>query len=504
MFGVDLYRRVRFAVHRDGLSQREAARRFGIDRGTVSKMLQHSVPPGYQRSAEPRRPKLAVHVGFIDQILTDDLQIPRKQRHTVQRIYERLRDERGFDGGYTTVRDYVRPRRHALKEAFVPLAHPPGHAQADFGEAWAIVGGSKRKIHFLVVDLPHSDAMFVKAYPAETAEGFCDGHVAAFDFFGGVPFSILYDNTRLAVSKILGDGTRQRSTMFAALQSHYLFEDRFGRPGKGNDKGKVEGMVGYARRNFMVPFPRARDFDQLNAMLLECCRDRQSVVLRGAGTTIGERLEADRAAFLDRPATPFEACDKRPGRASSQALVRYKNTDYSVPVAYAHREVVVKGYVDEVVIAAGADEIARHRRSYEAGDFVFDPLHYLALLERKVGALDQAAPLQGWELPEEFATLRRLLEARLSQKNRCAAGKREYVQVLRLLETFPMTAVHGAVRDALRMQAVSYDAVKHLALCRVERRPPRLDLANYPHLPTTHVASTSAASYMSLLAGRAP
>ena len=181
--------------------------------------------------------------------------------------------------------------------------------------------------------------------------------------------------------------------------------------------------------------------------------------------------------------------------------MRYKNTDYSVPVAYAHREVMVKGYVDQVVIAAGADEIARHRRSYETADFVFDPLHYLALLERKVGALDQAAPLQGWELPTEFATLRRLLEARLSQKNRRAAGKREFVQVLRLLETFPMTAVHGAVRDALRLGAISYDAVKHLALCRIEHRPSKLDLSVYPHLPMANVATTSAASYMSLLTG---
>ena len=180
--------------------------------------------------------------------------------------------------------------------------------------------------------------------------------------------------------------------------------------------------------------------------------------------------------------------------------MRYKNTDYSVPVAYAHRDVVVKGYVDTVAIAAGADEIARHPRPYESADFVFDPLHHLALIETKVGALDQAAPLQGWALPENFLTLRRLLEARLSSKNRCAAGKREYVQVLRLLETFPMAAVQGTVADALKLGAISYDAVKHPTLCRVERRPPKLDLAAYPYLPEARVETTSAASYMSLLA----
>ena len=196
-----------------------------------------------------------------------------------------------------------------------------------------------------------------------------------------------------------------------------------------------------------------------------------------------------------------ERGDKRPGKVSSQALVRYKSTDYSVPVAYAHRDVLVKGYVDTVAISVGAEEIACHPRSYDSADFVFDPLHYLALLERKVGAFDQAAPLQGWVLPEDFLTLRRLLEARLSGKNRCAAGKREYVQVLRLLETFPMAAVHGAVTDALKLGAISYDAVKHLALCRIERRPPKLSLDAYPYLPAATVETTSAASYMTLLAG---
>jgi transposase len=501
MYGVDLYRRVRIAVLRHGVSRREVARRFGIDRATVKKILAHSQPPGYRRSSEPRRPKLDAHSGFIDQILRDDLHVPKKQRHTIQRIYDRLREERGFDGGYTTVRDYVHPRRLSLLEAFVPLAHPPGHAQADFGEAWAVIGGLRRKVHFLVVSLPHSDTLFVKAYPAETAEAFCDGHVAAFAFIGGVPLSILYDNTKLAVARILGDGTRQRSTLFAALQSHYVFEDRFGRPGKGNDKGKVEGMVGYARRTFMVPVPRAHDFGELNTLLEQRCRERQSEILRGHSTSISERLKADQAVFQELPATPFEACDKRSGRVTSQALVRYKNTDYSVPVAYAHRDVMVKAHVEKVVISVGSEEIARHQRSYVSGDFVFNPLHYLPLLEQKVGALDQAAPLQGWDLPAEFAALRRLLEARLSQKNRCAAGKREYVQVLRLMETFPLAIVHGAVCDALHLGVISYDAVKHLVLCRIEKRPPKLDLASYPHLPTATVAMTSVSSYMSLLSG---
>lgn len=500
MYGLEIYHRVRRAVLRDGMSERAAAGVFGLDRGTISKMLEFSEPPGYRLSKPRPRRQMDAHAKFVDQILISDREAPKKQRHTVRRIFERLRDERGFTGGYTTVRDYVRPRRQALREAFVPLAHPPGHAQADFGEATVMLGGVEQKVRFFVMSLPHSDAIFIKAYHAETAEAFCDGHVEAFAFFGGIPLSIVYDNTRLAVAQILGDGTRKRSAMFEALQSHYLFDDRFGRPARGNDKGKVEGMVGFARRTFMVPIPSAPDILELNVMLLESCRDRLTAVLRGAqSASIGARIDADRAAFMELPSTPFDACHKRPGRVSSLSLVRYKNTDYSVPVAYAHRDIMVKAYVDEVVIEAGAEEIARHRRSYDAEDFVFDPLHYLDLLERKVGALDQAAPLQGWELGEEFDRLRRLLEARLSQKNRRAAGKREFVQVLQLFKVFPEPVVRSAVRAALELGAISADAVKHLVLCQIEHRPPRLDLKDYPYLPASTVAATNPADYMVLI-----
>ena len=255
----------------------------------------------------------------------------------------------------------------------MPLAHGPGHAQCDFGEAVAVIGGAELRVHYFVLDLPHSDGCFVKAYPAETTEAFLDGHVSAFAFLGGSPQSILYDNTKLAVARILGDGRRQRTRAFTELQSHYLFEDRFGRPGKGNDKGKVEGMVGYVRRNFLVPLPRAEDFTQLNAYLERQCLARMDAVLRGHTETIGQRLERDLEALPPLPSVPCEPCDQQASRVSSLSLVRYRTNDYSVPVAYGHREVLVKGYVDQVVICCCAEVIARHPRSYEQEDFVFDP-----------------------------------------------------------------------------------------------------------------------------------
>jgi len=493
---VELYGRVRHAIIVQGMSRREAARVFGIDRRSVDKMLAFSVPPGYRRSKPPRRPKLDPFTGIIDQILESDTKVPKKQRHTCKRIFERLRDEHGFTGGITIVKDYIHTARQRQREVFVPLSHRPGHAQVDFGEALGVIGGIERKIHFLVMDLPHSDACFVKAYPGETTEAFCDGHVSAFAFFGGVPQSILYDNTRIAVARILGDGRRKRTRVFGELISHYLFEDRFGRPGKGNDKGKVEGVVGYARRNFMVPLPRFANFDGLNAWLEEQCRRRMSDTLRGHTQSISERLKLDVAAFQDLPVVAYDACDKRTARVSSLSLVRYRSNDYSVPTAYGHREVLVRGYVHEVVIACGSEVIARHRRSWDKEDFIFDPLHYLALIEQKTNALDQAAPLVNWDLPDSFATIRRLLEARMGKK-----GKREFVQILRLMETFSLDDVVAGIDSSLERGTIGFDAVKHLVLCRIERRPPRLDMTVYPYLPKAHVATTSPVTYMSLLSG---
>ena len=493
---MDLYQRIRRACYVEGISIREAARVFGVHRETVRKMLRFSIPPGYRRQQSPARPKLDPFKGVIDQILEEDVGRPRKQRHTAKRIFERLREEHSFTGGYTIVKEYVRERRLRTQEMFVPLVHPPGHGQGDFGEVRVVIGGVEQKAHFFAVDLPHSDSCFVKTYPAESTEAFCDGHNGAFAFFGGVPQSMLYDNTRLAVTRILGNGRRQRTQAFSELQSHYLFEDRFGRPGKGNDKGKVEGLVGYIRRNFFVPVPSFESFDALNACLEERCRRRGGDRLRGHAETIGERFERDRQALLPLPEVPYDACDKWVTRVSSLSLVRYRANDYSVPVAYGHHQVMVRGYVHQVVISCGAEVIARHQRSYEREDLVFDPLHYLPLIERKVGALDQAAPLAGWNLPEQFQTLRRLLVARMGK-----AGKREYVQVLRLMETFRLEEVHGAVREALRLGAISFDAVRHLVLCRIERRPPRLDLEVYPYLPRARVETTSARAYMALLTG---
>ena len=256
-------------------------------------------------------------------------------------------------------------------------------------------------------------------------------------------------------------------------------------------------MVKYVRRNFLVPIPEFDSFEALNAHLEDRCLERMEAKLRGHSETIGERMERDLDALMPLLAVPYDASDTHTTRVSSLSL--------SLP----HQRLLgaggirTQGGAGQRIRRLGGHQLwnrrdSRHRRSYEREDFVFDPVHYLPLLERKTGALDQAAPLAGWDLPEEFGTLRRLLESRMGRR-----GKREFVKVLRLMETFSQQDVHSAVRDAIRLGAVSSDAVRHLVLCGIEGRPPRLDLELYPHLPRVNVSTTTTMDYMTLLSGRA-
>ena len=228
----------------------------------------------------------------------------------------------------------------------------------------------------------------------------------------------------------------------------------------------------------------AADYAELNGKLRAGCLKRQHARLRGQTETIAERLIRDRQALMALPAVPFDPCHKVATRVSSLSLVRYRRNDYSVPTEYGHREVLVKGYVERVEISCHGEIIAVHRRSFGNEDFICDPIHYLALLEHKPRAFEQAAPLQHWALPEVFDRLRRLLEARMDQR-----GRKEYLQVLRLLETFDLAQVERGIQQALSLDAPSVDAVKHLILCALEQRPAKLNLTLYPYLPEACVRS---------------
>jgi len=480
---------VRRAVLVEGISKREACRRFGLSWGALQRMLTHSSPPGYQRVARVDRPVIGPWLGRLAELLEANRSLPRKQRYTVKRMWEVLGEE-GFAGGYTTVKDAVRQiRKQAPREVYMPLTHPPGEAQVDFGYALARIGGTLRKVAFFVMSLVHSDAMFVMAFPRECTESFLEAHVAAFAFFGFVPGRITYDNTKVAVAQILGPHERRLTTAFGRLVSHFLFETHFCRVRRANEKGVVEGSVRYSRLNFFVPVPDVDDFAELNAYLLTCCESDLCRRLRGKTLSKQQLLEEDKVAGLTIPPDRFDPRRLVSTTATSEALVRFDTNDYSVPVEHAHKPVVLRASTTRVFLYRGGDQIARHERCWEREKQVFDPLHYLSLLERKPGSLDHARPLANWNLPEAFAALRRRLEARRPD------GTREYIRVLLLMREYSPAHVALAVRHALRWTAPTADAIKQL-LIPVDRPDLKtFRLVGREHLAGVTVAATNLQAY---------
>jgi hypothetical protein len=372
---------------------------------------------------------------------------------------------------------------------FVPLSQPPGEAQFDFGEATVEIAGERVKAALAVMTLPYSDAFLVSAYPRECTETFQAGHVAAFSYFGGVPTKTAYDNTSIAVSKIIGT-ERKLTTEFLRLESHYLFTHRFCRVARGNEKGHVENLVGYGRRNFLVPVPSFSTFSELNAHLEERCRVDLARRTRGHGASKAERLEHDREAMLALPGVTFEPRRIEARRANSLSLVRFDTNDYSVPTAFAHHELTVTGGIEELAISSGPELVATHCRHWGREHTIYDPRHYLALLERKPGALDFARPLEHWELPDCFALLRRRLEAGLG-----SPGTREFIKVLRLLEHTTLPALTGAVEAALSIGATGADAISLIVLHRAERPVGLFSLDGHPHLKSVAVELPDLTAY---------
>ena len=483
---------IRRRVLREGVSKRQIMRETGMHWETLQKILMHPSPPGYQRRQPPRKPKIDPYRDRIREILEADKLVPQKQRHTAKRIWERLQEE-GFTGGYTIVKDAVRDLKRTSKEVYMPLTHPPGEAQVDFGHALVKMDGVLRKICFFVMTLPYSDAFFVRAYERECTETFWDGHVRAFAFFGGVPRRITYDNSKIAVSKIIGPRLRALTQGFLQLVSHYLFRYHFCLVRRANEKGVVEGTVKYSRLNFLVPVPEVRDFDELNALLLQRCREDLQRRVRGEAKTKEKLLLEEQMSFRPLPFTPFEACRTQPGRVNSELLVRFDDNDYSVPMEYAYQDVVVKGDTDQVKICRFQEVIAVHRRCWGRQQQIFDPLHYLPLLERKPHSLAFARPLAGWTLPGCFEVLQRRMEWELDQ------GRREYVQVLRLLERYSLPQLTSAVQKALQRRIHTKDGIEQFLAGAQPWRQTTFPLGGGKHLRLVQVSSSDVHAYGDLL-----
>jgi transposase len=488
---------IRRRVLVDGLSKRAACRAYDLHWDTLKKILDHPEPPGYRRTAPRPRPKLDPLLPVIDQILEADKKAPKKQRHTARRVFERLRDEHGYTGGLTVVKEAVAAWRLRSAEVFVPLAHRPGEAQVDFGQAEVVLDGQAATVALFVMTLPYSDAIFVCAFPRECTEAFLEGHVRAFAFFGGVPRRISYDNSKIAVAQITGSRDRKVTDAFLRLKSHHLFQDHFCLVRRPNEKGHVETLVGFARRSFLVPVPAVHGgLEPLNDDLGRRCREDLTRRLWGKPAAKAGLLDEERAALLPLPGEAFVAARVEPRCADSLSLVSFDANQYSVPTEFAHHGVTVVASVDTVRIVCGDHVAAAHRRCWGREQVFYDPVHYLAVLERKPGALDFAAPLEGWELPVCFGVLRRRLEAEM-----CGPGTRQFIKVLRLLEHASPAELARAVERALELGVADADAVRLILEHRRERPVGLFCLDGRPYLQSVALPVPDLSAYASLTAG---
>jgi transposase len=407
----------------------------------------------------------------VEALLGENEQLPPKQRYTSHKIFEVIRAE-GYQGSESNLRHAVAALKKAKDrpEVFVPLEFDPGQdAQVDWGEAWAEIAGQRRKVQLFIMRLCYSRRTFAMAFPTQNQESFFWGHVQAFHHFGGVPHRISYDNlgtaVRLSYEKTGKAGRpRQEVRAFIAFCSHYLFASHFCTVGEGHEKGQVESSVGYTCRNAMVPLPQARDYADLNEQLLQrCLLEDQRRVWRET-TTIGEAWEREQPHLLPLPPSDYECCDMKVVRLTPYSQATYETNRYSVPANRARREVTVKAYPFHVEIWDGYTLLARHPRSYEREQDLFDPLHYLPLLEQRPGAFDYAKPLKQWR--HRWPACSHQMLACLREKWPEGRGVQEFVRILMLHQTSTKEQMEQAVKEALALGCVHFDGVMY-CLCQI-------------------------------------
>ena len=463
---MDDYGRIRRA-HRDGMGIREIARRFHHSRQKVRQILRgESEPQPYAKRSSQRAPKLGPFKARILEILKLDETSPPKQRHTAMRIFERLRDEDSDDGGqgeggryqgaYDSVRRFVKKHRESKRETFIPLDHDPGQrVEADFGEIHVDFPDGRRKVNVLILVWSYSNAPFAIALPTQRTEAILEGMTQAFEFFDCVPKEVWWDNPRTVADAVLKGRERKINSRYAALASHFAFEPLFCLPAAGNEKPVVENRVKTLERKWSTPIPQMQDMDELNVYLRECCvrdRDRNS---SGKTETIGVRFEQDRKTSASLPKYRFDTSFRRDAKVDKYQFAQFDNVSYSVPRHCAFQSVTMKVYVDRVEIVHQNAVVAMHERSYQTGDQVLDPLHYLTTLERRPAALDHSNVYRNWKLPPVFLQLRERLEDRHGAR----AGVRQFVRVLQLLASHPLQRVQSAIEQLRGPEGADADRI---------------------------------------------
>lgn len=476
MLTVEDYGKIRRA-HRDGMSIRAIARTFGRSRRKIREVLAHSEPRPYTRRKGSYSPKLGQFKPLIEQILKDDEQAPRKQRHTGMQVFRRLVKE-GYEGGYDQVRRYVAKRRRRERETFISLSHDPGQrAEADFGQIYVDFPEVRQQVDVLLLTWAYSYCPFAIALPTERVEAVLYGMVCGFEFFGCVPKEVWWDNPTTVAIEILKGRERRLNDRYLALASHYKFEPLCCMPARGNEKPYAENRVKHLQRRWATPVPRVLDFGDLNGYLRRCCLEDRQRVATGQSEPIGRRFERDRQAALELPPRAFDPCIAEPRKVDKYQTVAFDKNRYSVPRRYAFQAVTVKGYVDHIDIVAESQVIACHERCYQSGEQILNPIHFLATLSRKPACLDHAGVFRDWKLPPIFRQLRRGLE----EQHGPMPGARRFIRVLQLLVEHPVERIARAIESCQIRDRLGVD----LIIQRTERLRERESVDGTPVDPSS-------------------
>lgn len=487
---------LRRAYYLERKSIRQLSRETKRTRDTIRRAIADGPPPSPLTAQKPQRPS-PVFGPFrerVEELLLQNEQLPRKQRYTSHRIFEVIQSE-GYEGCESRVRQVIGNwhQTHNCPQTFLPLAFDPGQdAQCDWGEAVVVIGGVRQTVQVFVMRLCYSRRTFIMAFPTQKQESFFYGHVKAFHHFGGVPARISYDNLATAVS--LGskdqEGKRKRreNRSFVTFRSYYLFDSHFCTPAQGHEKGQVEHGVGFARRNFLVPILTVASFEELNHYLLaQCLRDDQRRVHREA-ITIGQAWERERPSLRPLPPFEYECCEMTMVRLTPYSQATFETNRYSVPVNRSRKDVLLKAYPFHVDILDQTTLLAKHPRCYEREQDIFDPLHYLPLLEQRPGAFDYAKPIRQWQKlwPECYHQALR----HLREKWPDGRGVQEFVRILQLHQDYPAMSIQGAIQQALSYGCLHLDGVFHclqhdpsgLEVAEKMMSSKSLDLSDRPHL----------------------
>ena len=490
MLTVDQYEYIRIAHRVYGKRIREIARETGHSKNTVKKVINNEYT-GYSPRQNQPYPSLGPYLGTIDKWLKNDKDIPKKQRHTGTRIYNRLKNEKGYQGSISTVLRYIRIARQRIgigsRQVFIPLDPPVGQeAEVDWGQCTAILNGQKIKLKFFCMRSKFSGKHFVRCYPCERQQALFDAHIQAFSYFGGIFPVLIYDNLATAVQKVFVGKDRILQKEFIKFKAYYNFTPRFCTPGEGHEKGGVEGLIGYARRNYMVPVPQAKTLEDLNRMLLQECQAYGDHRISGKESSVNKMYEQEKHHLLDLPDIEFSNIQTANGKSDKYSTVIIDKNRYSVPTEYAYLKIRAVLKVNRVDFYYGNKMIAEHDRLYNVNQWSLNSSHYLELIGQRPRAFASARPIKQWR--ESWPDCYEELLARFCTSKGETKGIKDFIQVLLLHKKHNSQDIQTAIKKALQANVSCSNAVFQILKNLLEKPISFSSLPNWEILPTPDVS----------------